>query len=197
MRIVMNVIGTSSESVQIVFEKLGGIVGIRRFVSQLITMREAFALMYVIDKLARFSLTSWGAASQQAWKTNLNQRLTGDLNWLRMCNLIPESKRAIWNTVLVLLEQRYIFWGQRTEGACITTKRKRERNLTARSNTTATGAGAAAVVDAILCSYAADVCDVQKWKLPRVNTFFAKRMPIEVCPSMTDDTQDVSSKQFL
>lgn len=54
----MDVIGTSAESVQIVFEKLGGIVGIRRFVSQLITMHETFTLMYVIDKLARFSLTS-------------------------------------------------------------------------------------------------------------------------------------------
>lgn len=185
MRIVMDVIGASTEGVQIVFEKLGGIVGIRRFVSQLNTMREAFTLMYVIDKLARFSLTSWGAASQQAWKTNLNQRLTGDLNWLRTCNLIPEDKRAIWNTVLVLLEQRYIFCEQQAEGGISSTERKRQRHLTTKLNATT------AAVDAILCNCAADVCDVQKWKLPRINTFAAKRMPIEVCPLMTDDTHDV------
>lgn len=179
MRILMDVLAASSGGVQTVFERLGGLLSFRRFASHFITHGEAEALMQLAEQLTRWRVAAWGGTSQQAWQTNMEQKRTPDLTWLRTLPLIPSDKRAAWGAVLLVLEQRFIFRAPRSDdSAGVGIKRPR-----------AEGQMGSGDLRAVL----SDNVDMQRWVVPRVNVFSAARLPVELrvpplCTKLEEDT---------
>ncbi|CAJ1993399.1 JBP3 [Leishmania donovani] len=179
MCILMDVLAASSSGVQTVFERLGGLLSFRRFASHFIQSEEAEPLMQLVEQLARWRVAAWGSTSQQAWQTDMNQRRTRDLMWLRTLPLIPEAKRAAWGAVLLVMEQRYIFKAPRpddTTTADNPLKRRRPE-----------------VELGDLHAVLSDNVDMQRWVVPRVNVFSAVRLPVELrvpplCTKLEEDT---------
>ncbi|AIO02178.1 hypothetical protein LPMP_350390 [Leishmania panamensis] len=178
MCILMDVLAASSSSVQTVFERLGGLLSFRRFASHFIQSEEAEPLMQLIEQLARWRVVAWGSTSQQAWQTDMNQRRTRDLMWLRTLPLIPEAKRPAWGALLLVMEQRYIFKAPRPDDADMENPLKRRRPE-----------GESGYLHAML----SDNVDMQRWVVPRVNVFSAVRLPVELrvpplCTKLEEDT---------
>ncbi|KPA79869.1 hypothetical protein ABB37_04944 [Leptomonas pyrrhocoris] len=177
MRILMDVLAASSGGVQTAFERLGGLLTFRRFASHCIHGADAEALMQLVEQLTRWRVNAWGSTSQHAWQTNMDQKRTPDLTWLRTLPLIPEAKRAAWGALLLVLEQRFIFRTARpdeTGGAGF--KRQRAQSQ-------------AGDLRALL----GDNVDMQKWVVPRVNIFSAVRLPVELrvpplCSKLEEET---------
>ncbi|KPI88206.1 hypothetical protein ABL78_2710 [Leptomonas seymouri] len=177
MRILLDVLAASSGGVQATFERLGGLLSFRRFASHFIQCADADALMQLVEQLTRWRVSAWGRVSQQAWQTNMTQKRTPDLTWLRTLPLIPEAKRAAWGALLLVLEQRFIFRAPRPDdmaGAGL--KRQRTEGQTGD-----------------LCAVLSDSVDMQKWVVPRVNIFSAVRLPVELrvpplCSRLEEDT---------
>ncbi|KAG5463864.1 hypothetical protein LSCM1_00037 [Leishmania martiniquensis] len=178
MRIMMDILAASSSSVQAVFERLGGLLSFRRFASHFIQREEAEPLMQLVEQLARWRMGAWGSTSQQAWQTDMSQRRTRDLMWLRALPLIPEAKRATWGALLLVMEQRYIFKAPRPEEPAMNNPLKRRRPE-----------GEPGDLHALL----SDNVDMQRWVVPRVNVFSAVRLPVELrvpplCTKLEEDT---------
>jgi hypothetical protein len=179
MRILVDVLAASSGGVQTVFERLGGLLSFRRFASHFIQHAEAEALMQLVEQLTRWRVVAWGSTSQQAWQTNMEQKRTPDLTWLRTLPLIPGEKRAAWGALLLVLEQRFIFRAPRPDFATTGAGAKRPRMES--------------LAGGDLCAVLSDNVDMQKWVVPRVNIFSAVRLPIELrvpplCSKLEEDT---------
>ncbi|GET93100.1 hypothetical protein, conserved [Leishmania tarentolae] len=179
MCILMDVLAASSSGVQTVFERLGGLLSFRRFASHFIQREEAEPLMQIIEQLARWRVVAWGSTSQQAWQTDMNQRRTRDLMWLRTLPLIPEEKRAAWGALLLVMEQRYIFKAPRPDDTTTMDNPLKRRRPEIELGD----------LHAVL----SDNVDMQKWVVPRVNVFSAVRLPVELrvpplCTKSEEDT---------
>lgn len=169
------IIASSSEAMQILFERIGGVIALRRFASQLLQAREVKSLMELIELVVRLRTPGWGTSSQQAWRTDMSQRVTGDLNWLRTASIVPVEKRAAWGALIFLFEQKFLFRPPR-DSTTESYKRDRADSPTAMSSELYTLHGCSSAVRAA----ATDNFDIQRWKLPRVNTLFAVRLPYEL-----------------
>ncbi|KAG5465335.1 hypothetical protein CUR178_00037 [Leishmania enriettii] len=177
MCIVMDVLAASSSGVQAVFERLGGLLSFRRFASHFIQSEAAEPLMQLVEQLARWRIAAWGSTSQQAWQTDMNQRHTRDLMWLRALSLIPEAKRATWGALLLVLEQRFIFRAPRPDDMGMLHPLKRPRPDCEAGD---------------LRAMLSDNVDMQRWVVPRVNVFSAVRLPVELrvpplCTKLEED----------
>ncbi|KAG5489916.1 hypothetical protein JKF63_00033 [Porcisia hertigi] len=178
MCILMDVLAASSSGVQTVFERLGGLLSFRQFASHFIQAQEAAPLMQLVEQLARWRVAAWGSTSQQAWQTDMNQRRTRDLMWLRTLRLIPEAKRAVWGALLLVIEQRFIFKAPRPDDTPMDNPLKRRRPDNEFGD---------------LHAMLSDNVDMQRWVLPRVNMFSAVRLPVELrvpplCTKLEEDT---------
>lgn len=179
MLIVMDVLAASSGGVQTVFERLGGLLSFRRFASHFIQAEEAGPLMQLVEQLARWRVAAWGGMSQQAWLTDMSQRCTRDLTWLRTQPAIPEEKRAVWGALLLVMEQRFVFKPARPDETALDNPLKRRR----------AESGGGGDLRAVL----SDNVDMQRWVVPRVNVFSAVRLPLELrvpplCTKLEEDT---------
>ncbi|CCW59927.1 unnamed protein product [Phytomonas sp. EM1] len=179
--VLVDILAASSEGIQTVFERLGGMIILRRFVSVLVRERDERSLIHVIRQLVQFRGPSfWGIASQKAWRTNDTNKLTDDLTWLRGLTLIPIESRAAWGALVLVMEEKYIFKASREEME-ETRKRSRANDPLAISTSPMTGG---------LHSTLSDNCDFQRWKLPRVNTLAAVRLPVELrAPPFSSDLE--------
>lgn len=180
MGILVDVMAASSESVQELFERLGGIIAFRRFAARMLKTENAAALMHLVEQMVHMKAVTWGATSQRAWRTDPQQKLTGDLGWLRAVGIIPVEKRAAWGALLLVMEQKYIFRTPRESGEP-TLKRIRT------DNTTPSALRAATV----------DNAGMESWKLPRVNTLLSVRVPFELRAPPLCSTIEQDSIDFL
>ncbi|CAD2214117.1 hypothetical protein AGDE_14861 [Angomonas deanei] len=154
MTTLLKIINASSEYVQLLFASYGGVVRMRLLVAKCIQQKNYTTLAAVVESTANLKITSWDTPTQDAWKTNTEQRLTADLTWLKQLSFLPAGKEAVFRAMLGLIEQRYIF-----VKPCSSThpyfKRPRDPSDVVRE----------------------DNLDFQKWKVARVNTLGATRLP--------------------
>ncbi|CCW67100.1 unnamed protein product [Phytomonas sp. Hart1] len=169
--ILADILIASSEGIQTVFERLGGMIILRRFVGIFIREGNAASLIHVLRQLVQFKGPAfWSTPSQKAWRTDNTNKLTDDLTWLRGLSMIPTDKRAAWGALVLVMEEKYIFKASREEMEEMR-KRKRADDALAVSTSPVTSA---------LRSTLSDNCDFQRWKLLRVNTLAAVRLPVEL-----------------
>nr|CCC93636.1 conserved hypothetical protein [Trypanosoma congolense IL3000] len=106
--IIMNIIVGSSENIQILFERYGGIVALRRLIGKIRQAEGAPSLLSFMLSLLNMKLKSWSAGSRQSWLHDDQGRNRGNLKWLRALDIIPSSKQVVWLELVTKLERKYV-----------------------------------------------------------------------------------------
>lgn len=192
--VLVDVVCSSAESVQAIFERLGGLTAFRRLFS--IVVRRASGsgsgyrpVAHFIERVARLRVQQWGAATQRSWRTGLDHKVGDDLSWLRALAVIPAEKRAVWGVLVLVMEEKFIFRLPREEA-----EEARKRGRLESSAPDTGGAAGCGAIDRMRAAVA-DNIDIQHWTLPRVYTLSAVRLPAELrAPPMASAAEEDTVK---